>query len=64
MMIACFDSVNEMFPEETLPEIKIKYKSLNKLLKICDKLKIEREHIDLMPFYDLRSSIQRSREQK
>ena len=62
MMVACFDTVNQIFPEETLDEIKIKYQSLNKLLKVCDKLKIKRQQIDLMSFYDLRSSILKSRE--
>ena len=62
MMIACYDTVSESFPEESLTEMKDKYKSMNKLLKTCDRLKIDRAEIDLIPFYDLRKSILKSQD--
>ena len=42
-MIACYDTACETFPEESLTEMKDKFKSMNKLLKICDRLKIDRD---------------------
>ena len=53
MMIACYDTMRETFPEESLTEMKNKYKSMNKLLKTCDRLKIDRAEIDLVSLYNL-----------
>ena len=44
--------------------MKTKFMGLTKLLKICEKVNIDRTNLDLMTFYDLRSSIKKVREQK
>ena len=43
--------------------MKTKFKGLTKLLKICEKVNIDRTNLDLMTFYDLRSSIKKVRQQ-
>ena len=57
MIIACYNTVSEMYPESTLADMKTKFKGMTKLLTICDKVKIDRANLDLMTFYDLRSSL-------
>ena len=56
-MIACFQTVDQTFPEETEEQIKLKFQSLNKLVKICDKLKIDQDMLDLKTFYDLKEDV-------
>ena len=56
-MIACFQTVDQTFPEESDDQIKLKFQSLNKLVKICDKLKIDKDMLDLTNFYELRDDL-------
>ena len=62
-MVACYESVAQLFPEDEHHEKKEKYQKLGKLLKICERLQIDLETMDLMGFYDLRAELWKERHQ-
>ena len=57
MIIACYNTVSEMYPESTLADMKTKFKGMTKILQICEKVNIDRVNLDFTTFYDLRGSI-------